>query len=242
VTKAGGDPDIDGALLALFAAIAAGDRRDVAQRLNSSPELVSRPIRVGATREAPEGHFLLPIRHYVYAGDTALHVAAAAHDPVTTELLVGLGADTGARNRRGAEPLHYAADGSPGADDHHREAQGQVITYLIGAGAEPDALDRSGVAPLHRAVRTRCPEAVDALIASGADPRLRNRSGSTPLHLAVQNTGKSHSGSTAAREAQALIIGVLLEHGASPSDTDAKGKTVTAAASSDWIRALLVAT
>jgi len=32
---------------------------------------------------------------------------------------------------------------------------------------------------------------------------------------------------------------VLLQHGASPTDTDANGKTVAAAASSAWIRDLL---
>ena len=66
-----------------------------------------------------------------------------------------------------------------------------------------------------------------------------NKSGSTPLHLAVQNTGRSDSGSGAAKDEQARIIAVLLEYGASPTDADAKGKTVAAAASSDWIRDLL---
>jgi ankyrin repeat protein len=66
-----------------------------------------------------------------------------------------------------------------------------------------------------------------------------NKSGSTPLHLAVQNTGKGHSGSDAAKEEQRRIISMLLEHGATPDDVDANGKTVTAAASSDWIRQLL---
>ena len=66
-----------------------------------------------------------------------------------------------------------------------------------------------------------------------------NKSGSTPLHLAVQNTGKSHSGSDAAKEDQYRIIVFLLEHGASPNDLDTKGKTVGAAAVSDWIRQLL---
>ena len=68
-----------------------------------------------------------------------------------------------------------------------------------------------------------------------------NKSGSTPLHLAVQNTGKSNSGSDAAKEEQRRIIALLLEHGASPTDVDANGKTVAAAASSDWIRQLLKA-
>jgi hypothetical protein len=59
------------------------------------------------------------------------------------------------------------------------------------------------------------------------------------LHLAVQNTGKSNSGSDAAKTEQRRIIALLLEHGASPADVDANGKTVAAAASSDWIRRLL---
>ena len=157
----------------------------------------------------------------------------------TAELLVGKGAIVRARNRRGAEPLHYAADGSPGAEYSDPVAQGELVVYLIEAGADPNALDNSGVAPLHRAVRTRAPEAVSALIKNGADPTLRNKSGSTPLHLAVQNTGRSDSGSDAAKEGQGRIITLLLERGASATDTDANGKTVSAAASSDWIRNLL---
>ena len=66
-----------------------------------------------------------------------------------------------------------------------------------------------------------------------------NKSGSTPPHLAVQNTGKGNSGLEEAKEAQAQIIVFLLERGARPSDCDAKGKTVEAAASSEWIRELL---
>ena len=133
------------------------------------------------------------------------------------------------RNRRGAEPLHYATDGSPaGAQYWDPVAQAEVTTYLIAAGADPNALDKSGVAPIHRAVRTRSSEAVSALIENGADPRLMNKSGSTPLHLTVQNTGRSDSGSDAAKEGQGRIIALLLEHGASPTDTDANGKTVAA--------------
>ena len=235
--KAGrGLDDFDDSLLALFAAIASRDHVGVTRMLDQTPGLITCPLRVGASRQDPRPYFLIPIRHYVYAGDTALHVAAAAHDRRLAESLVAQGADVRAHNRRGAEPLHYAADGSPGADSN---AQRELISYLIDAGADPDALDKSGVAPLHRAVRDRCSGAVSALIDRGADPLLMNKSGSTPLHLAVQNTGKSHSGSDAAKEEQHRIIVLLLEHGASPNDLDAKGKTVAAAASSDWIRQLL---
>jgi ankyrin repeat protein len=241
VAKAGGPRDgpDDRALLAFFGAIATGDDLEIARRLDASPDLARSPIRVAASREDPETYFLTAIRHYVYAGDTALHVAAASQRRELAESLVSRGAHVRARNRRGAEPIHYAADGSPGLDSWDPVAQRNVITYLIEAGADPNTLDKSGVAPLHRAVRTRSAAAVSALVEGGADPLLMNKTGSTPLHLAVQNTGRSDSGSEAAKGGQRRIIVVLLEHGASPTDVDAKGKTVAAAASSDWIRDLL---
>ena len=208
VTKAGRGPGEfdDGALLALFAAIASRDDVGVTRMLDQAPGLATHPLRAGATRQDPRPYFLIPIRHHVYTGDTALHVAAAAHHRGLAETLVAHGAAVRARNRRGAEPLHYAADGRTGADYLDSNAQREVISYLIAAGADPDAIDKSG---------------------------------STPLHLAVQNTGKSNSGSEAAKEEQRRIIVLLLGHGASRTDLDAKGKTVAAAASSGWIRRLL---
>ncbi len=233
------DGSDDGALLALFGAIASRDRTEIARRLDSSLGLASRPIRVAASRQDADTYFLAAIRHYVYADDTALHVAAAAYHRELAESFVARGADVRARNRRGAEPLHYAAGGGPDAEHWDPVAQCEVIAYLIAAGADPDALDKSGVAPLHRAVRSRCLAAASALIDNGADPRLKNKSGSTPLHLAVQNTGKSNSGSEACKDEQGRVIALLLRHGASPTDVDANGKSVAAAASSDRIRQLL---
>ena len=95
------------------------------------------------------------------------------------------------------------------------------------------------LAPIHRAVRTRSSEAVRALIDNGADPLVKNKSGSTPLHLAVQSTGRTDAGSYAAKDEQGRIIALLLARGASPTDADAKGKSVAAAAKSAWIRDLL---
>ena len=230
----------DEALLALFAAIASGEHLEVEQRLRSSSDLAHRAIRVGATRQHdPDAYFLTAVRNHVYAGDTALHIAAAAHRREVAATLVGSGAGVRARNRRGAEPLHYAADGSPGGEHWDPAGQREVIAYLVEAGADPNAVDKSGVAPLHRAVRTRCSVAVDALIRRGADPLLTNKRCSTALHLAVQNTGRSDSGSEAARDEQRRIIAVLLAHGARPSDVDANGKSVMDAAASDWVRQLL---
>jgi hypothetical protein len=238
-TGAQSDGRDDAALLALFRAIASRDDSEVARRLEASPDLAIRSIRIGASRDYAKTYFLAPIHHYVYSGDTALHISAASHQRQLVESLVTRGADIRARNRRGAEPLHYAADGGPAADRSDSEAQTDVISYLIEVGADPNAVDKSGVAPLHRAVRDRCSMAVAALLDHGADPLLMNKTGSTPLHLAVQTTGKSNSGTQAAKDEQARIIALLLRHGARPTDTSANGKTVAAAAASDWIRDLL---
>ena len=223
-------------MLLLMRAIIRGDEAEVARLLGVSPLLAREPLAAGATRAGAADFFFEEIRHYLYAGDTPLHAAAVGFRRDTAELLIELGADVAARNRTGAEPLHYAADGGPGA---WAQAQAEMIAFLIEKGAKPNALDKSGVAPLHRAVRQRSAMAVDALLRNGADVRLKNKSGSTPLHLAVQNTGKSGSGSPEAMAAQKEIIELLLKGGANLEDRDANGKTVSQCVQSEWVFALL---
>jgi ankyrin repeat protein len=223
------------AFLEFIRLVIAEDTDRVSRRLRAAPALATTASFVGATRQEATCFFFTAISHYLYAGDTALHMAAAAFSRPMAELLVRHGADCRARNRRGAEPIHYAADG--GRRDPR--AQAGVIEYLISIGAEPNALDKTGVAPLHRAVRGRSLEAVRALLDGGAAVRQPNKSGSTPLHLAVQNTGKSGSGSDEARQQQAAIIKLLLARGARPTDKDSQGKTVNQAVRSVWIRELL---
>ena len=190
---------------------------------------------VGATRQGSSTFFYADIAHYLYQGDTPLHMAAAAFRPRVAHLLIEHGAHCRARNRRGAEPLHYAAD----ANRWDPIAQAETITLLVTAGADPNALDRAGVAPLHRAVRTRSLAAVRALLDGGADSRRPNKSGSTPLHLAVQPTGRGGSGSSQSREQQASIVRLLIERGARVTDRDGRGKAVHQAATGEWTRALL---
>ncbi len=204
-----------------------GETADVAGALEAMPSLATAASRIGASRGNSRAYFFADIRHYLYAGDTALHMAAAAFAPQTAELLVTHGADVSVRNRMGAAPLHYAAD----ANHWNPDAQAATIAYLLSAGADPAAVDRLGVAPLHRAVRTRSSSAVKALLDGGADPRKKNGSGSTPLHLAVQTTGRGGSGTERARAEQAAIIRLLVERGAKPTDRDAHGRSVRDAAS-----------
>ena len=215
--------------------IVEGDLDEVSRRLTASPALATTPSDVGASRQDSSTYFFADIAHYLYAGDTALHMAAAAFRRPVAELLVAHGADCRTRNRRGAEPLHYAAD----TNRWNPEAQAETIRYLVSIGADPNAVDSAGVTPLHRAVRTRSLPAVQALLAGGAHARQPNKTGSTPLHLAVQDTGRGGSGSPHAREQQAGIVRLLLKRGAKVTDQDGHGRAVHQAATSEWIRALL---
>lgn len=223
------------AFLELVRRVVDGDVDEVSRRLRATPKLATMALPVETTAKGATDVFFPEIRHYLYGGDTALHMAAAALSRPMLELLVSHGADCQAKNRRGAAPLHYAADGRR----PEPRSQAEVIKFLITSGANPNVVDKSGVAPLHRAVRTRSTAALQALLEGGAEVRKRNKAGSTALHLAVQNTGASGSGSSEARQQQAAIIKLLLTRGARPTDKDIRGKTVRQAATSEWIRELL---
>src|SRR6185503_14498139 len=196
--------------------VVAGDLEQVSRRLAARPALATMAAGTGATRQGASTFFFTDIAHYLYAGDTALHMAAAAFRRPVAELLVAHGADCAARNRRGATPLHYAAD----ANHWDPAAQAATIEYLLSVGADPNAPDSAGVTPLHRAVRTRSLPAVRALLDGGANLGARNKTGSTPLHLAVQTTGRGGSGSPHAHAQQTGIIKLLLERGARPTNKD----------------------
>ena len=180
------------------------------------------------------------ILHWLYARDTALHLAAAGHRTELVKLLLAHHADpNAAHNHRRATPLHYAADGSVGNSQYNSKQQHQTLLALLDAGADIHAQDKNGATPLHRAVRTRSADAVKLLLDHGANSTRQNNPGSTPFHLAVQNTGRGGSGSDAAHQAQKQIIQHFLSLGLSPNLKDAKGKTVLQSARSESIRALL---
>ena len=199
----------DVSLMKLLRAIAAQDSQSALHLLDAAPALINLKLVVGATRQNARQYFLDDIGHYVYAGDTALHVAAAGYRERVIRVLLARGAPVGAANRRGAQPLHYASDGAPGSTHWNPEAQAAVIGMLVDAGADPNALDRDGIAPIHRAVRTRCAAAVAALINAGADPHLRSGRGSTPIQLASTMTGRGGSGAASAKAEQARIVKLL---------------------------------
>jgi hypothetical protein len=199
-------------LRALVRAIVVGDLTTATRMLATSPELARECAREGATRQAAKANYLDEINHYLYVGDTALHIAAAAYQKDIALDLIARGADVRARNRRGAEPLHYAADGVPASRAWDPYAQEATIACLIEAGADANAVDKSGVTPLHRAVRTRCAAAVKALLDGGADALAKNKNGSTPMLLATRNAGRGGTGLPEAKVQQAEILRLLKEH------------------------------
>ena len=100
----------DAALMTLIRAMVATDRAVALSLLEANPALARAHFELGATRRTAKTYHMYEIGHYIYAGDTALHVAAAAHQQEIVQKLIAAGANVRARNRRGAEPLHYAAD------------------------------------------------------------------------------------------------------------------------------------
>jgi hypothetical protein len=195
-------------LLELFRTIAT-DARAASGIIKSDPELATEKLVVGATRQTSESYFIDEIKHYMYGGDTALHIAAAAYHAALVRELIAVGASVDAANRRRQQALHYAVDGGPRAPHWNPPAQAATIGGLIDAGADPNAVDMGGVAPLHRAVRNRCAAAVKVLLDRGADPKRKNGNGSTPAQLAMLTTGRGGTGAREAKTQQAEIVRLL---------------------------------
>ena len=218
----------------IFSGILRNDPAKVRELLKANPEL--------AVRLSDEARlYQTKIFHWIYVGDTALHLAAAGHRGEIARLLLAAGADpNAAANHRRSTPLHYAADGYLNNPDWDAKKQVETIRCLLAAGARINVQDKNGATPLHRAVRTRCAAAVRFLLRHGSDPKLENITGSTPFHLAVQNTGRGGSGAEAAKAAQREIIEEFLAFGVNAKLKDGRGKSVWDWARSEWIREMLL--
>jgi hypothetical protein len=217
----------------MLEAIVDDDRRAVEELLQADSGLATR-----LTQQAALYHS--KICHWLYVGDTALHLAAAGYRVEIVRLLLAAGADpNAAKNHRRSCPLHYAADGFISGLVWDPNRQVETIRILLDKGANLHMPDKNGATSLHRAVRTRCAAAVRCLLMAGADPTLRNKPGSTPFHLAVQNTGRGGSGAAVAKSAQREIIQEFLSRGLSPGLKCGRGKSVMDCARSSWIRELL---
>jgi ankyrin repeat protein len=210
----------------IFAAVLAGDLSQ---------------ITAASAGQRMEEDLLIPGVHWLYRGDTPLHLAAARRQYEAARALLAAGTPVNAVNRRGAAALHYACDSRPRSATWDPDAQRRVIELLVSAGATVDQPDRGGVTPLHRAVRARSPAAVAALLSAGADPHAATRkAGSTPLHLAVAPTGAG--GTAGVGDLQLEIIRLLLAAGATLADVDGNGVAVADRIRSQALRDALAGT
>jgi hypothetical protein len=217
----------------ILTAILDDDQSAVKELLKTDQGLATRLIRQPKLYRSK-------IFHWIYVGDTALHLAAAGYRVEIAHLLLTAGADSNAaNNHRQSTPLHYAADGFITGPVWEAKKQVATIQRLLEGDANIHSQDKNGATPLHRAVRTRCVEAVRCLLQAGADPTAGNKSGSTPFHLAVQNTGRGGSGAAAAVNAQREIIHVFLAIGLKPSLKYGAEKSVRDTARTTWVRELL---
>lgn len=217
----------------LIAAIVDEDASAVRRLLQADAGLATRLVQTPKL-------YASGIFHWIYAGDTALHLAAAGYRVEIVQLLLANGADpNAAANHRRSSPLHYAADGFITGPAWDAKRQVATIRCLVNNGANLHLQDMNGATPLHRAVRTRCAAAVKYLLRAGSDPTMKNKSGSTPFHLAVQNTGRGGSGAPSAVSAQREIIRTFLSFGVASDLKNGRGKSVAESIQSGWIREVI---
>src|SRR5436190_7259415 len=156
----------------ILSAIDNDDRARVKRLLQAEPSLAA--LRIGESRL-----YKTKIFHWIYAGDTPLHLAAAGYRAEIVQLLLAAGADPNASmNHRQSGPLHYAADTCLTSPAWSARKQVETLRVLLEARAKINAQDKNGATPLHRAVRTRGADAVQFLLKTGADPLPKNKPGS----------------------------------------------------------------
>src|ERR1700750_876987 len=104
-----------GELDAFVRAIAHADDVRAMAALHANRTLATYALDTGAARQSARDFFVIELEHYFYRGDTALHIASAAHRPAIAQTLLDSGANVSVINRLGVTPLHYAASGAPGS-------------------------------------------------------------------------------------------------------------------------------
>lgn len=101
-----------------------------------------------------------------------IHLAAALGQASMAALLLAHGANLGASDQNGNQPIHYAGSR-------------KMVEFLLENGCNLHALDKNGDTPLHHGVFRGKPDAVRALLHAGARVNETDHHGETPLHKIV---------------------------------------------------------
>lgn len=107
---------------------------------------------------------------------TALAEALARGNQEMVRILLGAGADTALKNRRGRTAILYLSERSTG----------ELVRELVAAGAKINDRDEDGNTPLSNAAILNNAELVRAVIGAGANVNEQNEAGQTALMLAAR--------------------------------------------------------
>ena len=123
----------------LLAAVIDDDRTSLKALLKKYPSL--------STRTVERAWLEVRLPHWVYAGDTVLHVAAAGYRTEIARMLLEAGADARLKNLPGSTPFHLAVQntgrGGSGSEIA-KAAQGEIIRVFLERDIGPALKDTRG--------------------------------------------------------------------------------------------------
>ena len=137
------------------------------------------------------------------AGETPLHIAAAAGQLIVADFLLRNGADINARDHKEATPLYEAAESG-------RKA---MVELLIQHQADLELSDQNGWTPLYRAANKGFLSVVQVLLARGADPNAKAKNGATPLCAGIAGDQGSIVATLLAQKAD---VNIVMDDGTTP--------------------------
>ena len=159
-------------------------------------------------------------------GNHALHIASRDGMSTAVQLLVNLGADTNAMNKRGQRPLHMAADREKDCPE--------LCEILLKHAAKIDVADEDGNQPLHLACKRGHTNTGSLLLSHGADVRVVDHVGHTSLlliskHITGSQTGVDTQGNyalhIASRDSMSTAVQLLVDLGADTNAVNKHGQT-----------------